>query len=297
MKKLTVISGKGGTGKTTFVANLAFLAGEAVLADCDVDAPNLHLLMAPDIMRQEDYLGGRLAVKDQNRCTECGICRELCNFKAIDSDNEIIDYRCEGCGLCAARCPEDALRLVKNITGDIFYSTSRTGPMVHARLKIGAENSGRLVSRVREEAENLAEEKGYDLLFIDGSPGIGCPVIASLGGADGALIVSEPTESGISDMKRIIEVTEHFSIPAYMVINKYDINIELTNHIIDYCQENDISILGSVPFDETAVRAMEKGELVVEFAENSRIAAGLKKIWERAEKEFIQKNHTASIDR
>ena len=279
MKKLTVISGKGGTGKTTFAANLAFLADNVVLADCDVDAPNMHLLMAPEIIESESYHGAKLAVKNKRLCTDCGKCREICNFNAIVADNEIEELKCEGCGLCVAICPENALKLVKSKTGEIFYSNSLSGPMVHARLEIGAENSGKLVSRVKDEAENWAEEEGHYLLVIDGSPGVGCPVIASLGGADGALVVTEPSKTGISDMERIIEVVEHFSIPAYMVINKYDINIELTHYIADYCEDKNIPLWGKVPFDESVVAAMEKGELVVEYAPESRGAKSLKKIW------------------
>ncbi|SDM29497.1 ATP-binding protein [Halarsenatibacter silvermanii] len=288
MKKLTVISGKGGTGKTTFAANLAFLADNAVLADCDVDAPNLHLLMAPEIIESESYHGAKLAVKNNKLCSDCGNCREICSFNAIDAENEIKEYKCEGCGLCVAICPENAIKLQQRKTGEIYYSNSRSGPMVHARLKIGAENSGKLVSRVKNEAESWAERDEYELLIIDGSPGVGCPVIASLGGADGALIVAEPTETGISDLKRIVEVVEHFSIPAYMVINKYDINIELTHYIADYCKENNIPLWGKVPFDESVVEAMQEGELVVDYARDSSAAESLFEIWKLIDEIFRQ---------
>ena len=295
MKKLTVISGKGGTGKTTFAANLAFLADNVVMADCDVDAPNMHLLMAPEIIESESYRGAKLAVKNKRLCIDCGKCREICNFNAIDADNEIKEFKCEGCGLCVVLCPENALKLAKRKTGEIFYSNSLSGPMVHARLKIGAENSGKLVSRVKDEAENWAEKEEHDLLVIDGSPGVGCPVIASLGGADGALIVTEPSKSGISDMERIIEVVKHFSIPAYMVINKYDINIELTHYIADYCEDKNIPLWGKVPFDESVVKAMEKGELIVEYAPESRAAKSLKEIWKLINNAFLKDHSSQSL--
>ena len=296
MKKLAVISGKGGTGKTTFVANMAFLAGEVVLADCDVDAPNLHLLMSPEITHREDYYGASLAVKDDSLCNDCGTCRELCHFGADDKNYEIKDYKCEGCGLCVARCPENALSLVEHKTGEIYYSQACTGPMVHARLEIGAENSGRLVSRVKKEAEKQADNAESELIIVDGSPGVGCPVIASLGGVDGALIISEPTKSGISDMERIVELLDHFAIPGYMVINKYDINTELTQHIADYCQENDIPLLGKTPFDESVVRAMEQGEFLVRFPGGSPAARSLREIWKLTKEtlfkdENIYENH------
>lgn len=212
MKKITVISGKGGTGKTTVVANLAALAENLILADCDVDAPNLHLLLKPEIREERIFKSGKLAVRNEIDCSQCGVCRDLCRFEAISEDFRINSLKCEGCGLCVARCPDEILELVEQQPGKIFISVSEFGPMVHARLKAGADNSGKLVSAVREIAENEFEKEEQSLIFIDGSPGIGCPVIASLNGVDAALVVTEPTMSGFSDLKRILDVVEYFNI-------------------------------------------------------------------------------------
>ena len=279
MKKLTVISGKGGTGKTTVTANLAALAQDLVLADCDVDAPNLHLLMNPEVEEQEDYRGAKLAVKDDSKCIDCGKCYELCEFNAVTPDYEINDIKCEGCGLCVAQCPTDALTLEKQVTGDLFYSKSAVGPMVHAKLKIGAENSGKLVSEVKENAEQLAKEEGKDLVLVDGSPGIGCPVIASLNGVDGALIVTEPTQSGLADLKRVLEVVDHFSLPAMVAINKHDLNQNLSQEIKEFCQEKDVKLVGEIPFSTTIVEAMRQGELVMDYAADSEAAEAIEEIW------------------
>lgn len=289
MKKLAVISGKGGTGKTTFAANLALITDSVMLADCDVDAPNLHLLLSPEIIKSQDFYGARLAVKDADRCSDCGLCRELCHFQAIDAAGQIMDYKCEGCGLCVACCPERALKLVEHKTGDILFSSCRSGSLVHARLKIGAENSGKLVSRVKTEAEKWAAEQGQQLVIIDGSPGVGCPVIASLSGADGALLISEPTLSGISDLKRIADLLEHFSIPGYLIINKHDINEELTDYLIDYCQERNIPLWAKVPFDTAVVRALERGEPVLEYSADSPFSRQLKQVKAMLEERILGK--------
>ncbi len=279
MKKITVISGKGGTGKTTVTANLAALTENLVLADCDVDAPNLHLLMNPQVESEEIFKGGNLAIKDNNKCIDCGICFELCNFGAISQNYEVKEIKCEGCGLCVAKCPTSALSLVREETGRLFESKTKIGSMIHAKLKIGAENSGKLVSRVKERAEKVALKEEKEVLLIDGSPGIGCPVIASLNGVDATLIVTEPTKSGLSDLKRVIEVVEHFSIPAFVAINKYNLNSELTNTIEDYCKTKDIQIVGKIPFSSVLVEAMRQGELVVEYAPDTPAVAAIKEIW------------------
>ncbi|ADL13299.1 ATP-binding protein [Acetohalobium arabaticum] len=281
MKKVTVISGKGGTGKTIVTANLTALAQDLVLADCDVDAPNMHLLMKPKILEEQSYKGGKVAVKDEEECIDCGLCKKLCNFGAVTDDYEIDEVKCEGCGLCAAKCPTDALQLTVEKTGNIFLSRSRFGPMVHAKLGIGAENSGKLVSEVSQKAEEIAKEQEKDLVLIDGSPGIGCPVVASLNGADMTLIVTEPTKSGLADLKRVLQVTEHFGINALVIINKSDLNEDITVEIEEFCQQQDIMLAGKIPFDSKVVEAMRQGELIVDYNPESRVTAALKGIWKR----------------
>lgn len=280
MKKITVISGKGGTGKTTVAANLAALAGDLVLADCDVDAPNMHLLLEPEVLEKEDYQGAKLAVKDNQKCINCGLCEELCNFGAITSDFEVDEMKCEGCGLCAAKCPTDALELVLHKTGDLYHSKTEFGFMIHAKLGVGAENSGKLVSKVKEDAEEVTKKENKDLLLIDGSPGIGCPVIASINGVDSTLVVTEPTKSGLADLKRVLEVVKHFNIPAMAVINKYDLNQELTAEIEEFCEQSNISVIGKIPFDKVIVDAMQQGKLVVKYDEGSKPTLALKEIWQ-----------------
>ncbi|MCK8827661.1 4Fe-4S binding protein [Natroniella acetigena] len=279
MKSLTVLSGKGGTGKTTLTANLAVLAQNLVVADCDVDAPNLHLLLEGEILAQDIYQGAKLAVKDEDLCIDCGICRELCNFRAINSDNQINPIKCEGCGLCVAKCPVNALKLELQDTGKLFHSIIQIGSMIHAKLKIGAENSGKLVSRVKEEAQKVAKKRNKELVLVDGSPGIGCPVIASLNGADAVLLVTEPTKSGLADLKRVLEVVDHFNILPLLVINKYDLNQDLALEMEAFCKENEISLVGKIPFADTIVKAMEQGELVVDYAPDSEVARAIREIW------------------
>ncbi|MFP4017100.1 MAG: 4Fe-4S binding protein [Halanaerobiales bacterium] len=279
MRKITVISGKGGTGKTTVVSNLAALADNLVLADCDVDAPNMHLLMQPDIQEDKVFISAKLAVKDKNKCINCGKCREACRFNAVDEEFEINPIKCDGCGVCVYICPEGALRLEEQETGHIFISTTRFAPMVHARLKAGAENSGKLVSRVRDFADKIAEEKGKDLVLVDGSPGIGCPVIASLKGIDYSLVVTEPTLSGLSDLKRVLEVTKLFDINAFVIINKYDINKDISQKIEQYCVKNNVEVIGRISFSPLINQAMREGKLLVNMFPDSIPASEINAIW------------------
>ncbi|WP_018248709.1 ATP-binding protein [Orenia marismortui] len=283
MKKLTVISGKGGTGKTTVTANLAALASNLVLADCDVDAPNMHLLMKPEVIKADIFKGAKVAVKDNDKCVDCGLCKELCNFKAITSKFEVDEMRCEGCGLCVAKCPTQAFELKLEETGDLYRSKTKFAPMTHAKLKVGAENSGKLVSKVKENAEEIAKVENKELLLIDGSPGVGCPVIASINGVDYVLIVTEPTKSGLADLKRVLKVVKHFKIAAMVAINKYDLNLALTAEIEEYCRRKDISVIGKIPFSPKIVDAMRQGKLIVEYAAKSPVSAAIGNIMDNLE--------------
>ena len=265
MKEITVISGKGGTGKTTFTANLASLLDNLVLGDCDVDAPNLHLLLNPVNISEETHKGAKLAVKNQELCIDCGKCYDHCRFNAVTADDfQIKNLKCEGCGVCVEVCPTDALRLESIETGTLYQAKSKFGEMIHARLIPGADTSGKLVSEVKKKASETAKRKNKEWILIDGSPGIGCPVIASLTGSDMAILVTEPTMSGFSDLKRVIDVVKHFKIPAGLVINKYDLNKKIGDRIEAYCQKEDIEILTKIPYSRVIVESLKKGELFVD---------------------------------
>jgi len=265
MKEITVISGKGGTGKTTFTANLASLLDNLVLGDCDVDAPNLHLLLNPVNISEEIHKGAKVAVKNQELCIDCGKCYDYCRFNAVTADDyQIKNLKCEGCGVCVEVCPTDALQLEAIETGTLYQAESKFGDMIHARLIPGADTSGKLVSEVKKKASAIAKEKKKEWILIDGSPGIGCPVIASLTGSDMAILVTEPTLSGFSDLKKVIEVVKHFKIPAGLVINKFDLNKKISDRIEAYCQKEDIELLTKIPYSRIIVESLKKGELFVD---------------------------------
>ncbi len=280
MKELVVISGKGGTGKTSVIGAFASLANDKVLCDADVDASDLHLITAPDIGRQEDFQGGNTAIIDPDRCTQCGLCRELCRWQAIRDDFVVDPIECEGCGVCVYFCPEKAVDFPVNTCGQWFVSETRFGPMVHARLGIAEENSGKLVTLVRQEARKLAENKGLGLIITDGPPGVGCPVIASIGGASAVLIVTEPTVSGKHDMERVAQLAEHFKVPAMMCVNKYDLNREKTEEIEQYARSKKIHVLDRIPFNPVVTKAMVNGRTIMEYDHHSRPAQAIKGIWE-----------------
>jgi MinD superfamily P-loop ATPase len=279
MKQFTIISGKGGTGKTTITAAFASLAENAVLADCDVDAPDLHLILKPEINETVEFSGLKIAAKDEEKCTECGKCREYCRFDAIDNYLKLIDERCEGCGVCEYVCPAGAIYLVDRKSGFAYFSQTRFGPMSHAELNTAEEASGKLISVVRNNARILADKYNKDLIIIDGPPGIGCPVIAAISGVDLVLIVTEPTLSGIHDMERILGVAGHFNIPAVVCINKFDINPGNTQVIEKYCNENGLDLVGRIPYDETPTMAMIREMTVVEFSD-SDFSNNITKIWD-----------------
>ncbi len=270
MKEIVVISGKGGTGKTSITASFGVLgAGNTVIADCDVDASDLHMLMNPQNTREEDFTSGAVAVIDQDACVHCGRCSRVCRFDAIpyiDDRYEVIPLDCEGCGYCAKICPALAIKMVDQVVGRVFYSDAKTGaPMVHARLHIGAENSGKLVAKVKREAKAVAMEKGYDYVLVDGSPGIGCPVVSSLTGADVVVLVTEPTVSGLHDLKRVHQLVRRFQIPTACIINKADLNSEMTQELKTYLEANDILHLFDIPYDEDFTKCMVEGKTVVEI--------------------------------
>ena len=280
IKELVVISGKGGTGKTTVVAAFAGLAENKVMADCDVDAADLHLILTPDVKTREDFVGGVIARKDSTKCISCGKCLELCKFDAITEKFDIDSTACEGCGVCAHFCPENAISMDPRTCGEIFISETRFGPMAHAKLGIAEENSGKLVTEVRKKARAIAEEKGYNLIVVDGSPGIGCPVIASLAGTHYLLIITEPTVSGLHDMERVVKLSRNFKIEPSVCINKYDINPEMSEKIKDYCQENNVTFLGKLPYDRVTTKAMIEGKNVIEYSDGP-FSQELKTIWNK----------------
>jgi MinD superfamily P-loop ATPase len=280
MKEIVIISGKGGTGKTSIIAAFASLVGNKVLCDADVDAADLHLIMDPEIKEHHDFESGRTAIINQDKCTECGLCRDLCRWDAISEDFVVDSIECEGCGVCYYFCPEKAIDFPLNTCGEWYLSETRFGPMAHARLGIAEENSGKLVALIRQEGKKLAEEKNLSLLLTDGPPGIGCPVIASLGGATAVLIVTEPTVSGRHDMERVAELAAFFKIPAMMCVNKFDINPSEGEAMEAFARERNVSVMGRVPFDHAFTKAMVQGKTIVEFDSQSEGCVAVKSIWE-----------------
>ena len=280
MKELIIISGKGGTGKTSLMAAFASLAENKVLCDADVDAADLHLIMEPEVRKRYDFQSGNTAVIDQDKCTECGVCLDLCRWNAISDDFEVNPIECEGCGVCVHFCPEKAIDFPEDTCGEWYISDTRFGPMVHARLGIAEENSGKLVSLVRQEARKLAEEKNLELILSDGPPGVGCPVIASIGGATAVLIVTEPTVSGKHDMKRVAQLADHFKVPAMICVNKFDLNLELTRDIENFAKEKGLSCLGRIPFDPIFINAMVQAQTIFEYNTDSKVGQAIKQIWE-----------------
>ncbi|MFC1889911.1 ATP-binding protein [Thermodesulfobacteriota bacterium] len=283
MKELAVISGKGGTGKTTIVASFAALAQGAVLADCDVDAADLHLILDPHVEEEADFEGGLEALIDNDICTECSECIELCRFDAIDDRFRVNPFLCEGCGVCADNCPEGAVRLERQIAGRWFVSKMRFGPMVHARLGVAQETSGKLVTYVRKRAKEIAEEQGMGLVIVDGSPGIGCPVIASLTGNDAVLVVTEPTQSGLHDLVRVLDLTRHFNIVTAVCVNKYDLNPQMADSIQVLCEDRDVVWAGTIPYDDSVTAAMIARKSVVEF-DRGPSAESLGQVWMKINK-------------
>ncbi|MEA3358325.1 MAG: 4Fe-4S binding protein [Thermodesulfobacteriota bacterium] len=281
MKELIIISGKGGTGKTSLIGAFASLASEKVLCDADVDAADLYLILEPDIKEREDFQEGHKAVINKDKCTECGLCRELCRFNAISPDFVVNPLDCEGCGVCVHFCPEDAIDFPLQTCGELFVSDTRCGPMVHARLGIAEDNSGKLVTLTRERAKEVAKKVHMNLILTDGPPGLACPVIASITGATGVLIVTEPTLSGHHDMDRVVELTRHFGIPAYVCINKFDINPEMTKTIEQYAHDNGLPVMGKIPFDPFFTKAMVEKKTIIEYDSNSDAARAVKEIWEK----------------
>lgn len=279
MKELVILSGKGGTGKTSIVGSFAAIAQSKILADCDVDAADLHLLLNPSIKEGNEFWSGEVAVIDEENCTQCGLCQDLCRFRAI-KNFKVDAISCEGCGFCSRICPVEAIVMEENMAGQWFVSDTRYGPLVHARLGIAQENSGKLVATVRQQAKDMAKKLGVNLIISDGPPGIGCPVISSLSGANMALLVTEPTLSGIHDLERVLGVCRHFGVPALVCINKHDINEDNTRQIEYYCRNQGVGIAAKIPFDNAVTEAIVQGLPVVEYSQG-KVTHEVESLWQR----------------
>jgi len=307
MKQLVILSGKGGTGKTSVAAAFAHLASlddspvRAILADADVDASNLELVLSPTRLETHDFMGGQVAIIDPELCTGCGICAQVCRFDAIleigDSgigklglpnspipqfpNVPVIDpISCDGCAACVYQCPTEAIHMEEQLAGHWFRSDSRYGPLFHAALRPAQENSGKLVTMVKQQARLLALDEGYDLVIVDGPPGIGCPVISAASGADLALIVTEPTAAGVHDMERVLQTTEHFGVPALICVNKADLHPEGTAGIQEFCQQRGIQVVGQIPYDTIVTEAMVQGMPVTVYQDHP-VAQELRRTWAR----------------
>jgi MinD superfamily P-loop ATPase len=278
--EIAIVSGKGGTGKTTICAALGTYAGKIVMADCDVDAPDLHILLNPSIEMESPFIASQIAIIDEERCALCGICEEACRFHAI-AESKIDPIACEGCGVCAHLCPEDAIRMIDHQSGMLYGSDTRIGRMAHAKLLPGEGNSGRLVTEVRKLSTKIANEEGISTVLIDGSPGIGCPVIATVTGVSLGVIVTEPTMAGIHDMQRVLNLLTQLRVKPSVIVNKFDLNIEKTEEIERYCREHGVEVLGRIPFDSVMTESMVAAQTLSEFAPDHEISRLLQEIWAR----------------
>ncbi|MGB9762379.1 MAG: (4Fe-4S)-binding protein [Thermodesulfobacterium geofontis] len=285
MKQILVISGKGGTGKTVISGCLAVFLDNKVIVDADVDAANLYLLLHPKIKEVHKFIGGKLAEIDKEKCSQCGTCREICKFSAISKDFEIDPLFCEGCTICSYFCPESAIILKDRISGEFFISETKYGPLIHARLGIAQENSGKLVAKLRELAKNIAEEN-KDFIIIDGPPGVGCPVMASMTGVDLIIAVTEPTLSGIHDLERVVDLANHFKIPVKVIINKFDLNSQMSLQIEKSLKERKIEVIGKIPFSEEIVDSVKRQIPFLEYAKTYnkglKVAENIEKIFYNA---------------
>ncbi len=278
---IVFLSGKGGTGKTSVTAAFAVLGGHQVLADADVEAANLHILLSPRLEEEGEFEGSKVAIKDDALCTLCGECRQACRFDAIDDEFDIDPWLCEGCGACVHACPVDAIRMEPRVTGRWMTGTSDRGPFAGAELLPGEENSGKLVTLVRRKAREIADRVETPWVLVDGPPGIGCPVIASVTGVDGAVLVTEPTVSGLHDVERALGVVRHFGAPAALVINRWDLSPRTADRIEAWAAGEGLPVLGRVPWDPAVPRAMVAGRSVVETEPDSPASRALRDAYER----------------
>lgn len=316
-KELVIISGKGGTGKTSIVSSFAALAKNKIMVDCDVDAADLHLILKPEIEKTTEFYSGKTAEIIQDKCIKCGKCIEVCRFEAISKTTDVIlnsfqdlisqrqcdaeinsarrvnfivdEIKCEGCGACFYQCPTGAIKFEQTKSGEWFESNTRFGKLIHARLGVAEENSGKLVSEIRNYARLLAHREGRELIIVDGSPGIGCPVIASISGANLVMVVTEPTLSGLHDAERVLKLTKHFNASACMCINKFDINLDMTKNIEDFCQKENIEIVGKIPYSKDFTSAMIKEQSLIEFSPNSEITEQINIMWSKLEEKLKEK--------
>ena len=279
MNEVVVLSGKGGTGKTSIVGSFAVLAKSKIMADCDVDAADLHLLLQPDTKEKNEFWSGQVASIDMEKCTECGLCQDLCRFDAIH-DFKVDPVSCEGCGFCVHICPAEAIEMQENMAGHWFISDTKYGSLVHARLGIAQENSGKLVALVRRKARDITENERLEYILSDGPPGIGCPVISSLSGANMAVLVTEPTLSGIHDLDRVIGVCRHFGVSPLVCINKYDLNEDNSRQIEDNCGKEKIEVVAKIPFDNIVTKALVQGVPVVEYSDG-KVSREIERAWGR----------------
>lgn len=291
MKQLTIISGKGGTGKTTITASLALLAEKKIMVDADVDAANLFLLLSPRTRETHNFFGGVKAVIEEEQCTRCLACLPVCRFQAISQNSSgqvLIDpLSCEGCQICSYVCPPGAIKMKKNHSGDWFISDTPYGPLVHARLLPGEENSGKLVTEIRKKASELAEKDKAELILIDGPPGIGCPVIASLSGSDLVLVVTEPTPAGIHDLERVVQTARHFKARVGCCLNKFDLNPLRSQEISQWCRQENIPLFGRIPFTEEVIDSLRQGRPYLESYPQGQAAPALRLLWQNIKKELF----------
>ena len=283
MREIVIISGKGGTGKTSITAAFAHLAENHVLCDLDVDAPDLHLLLRPEIQQTHDFYCGHVATIRPEACVNCGLCVELCRFNAIrpgEPTPRVEPMKCEGCKVCVELCAQDAIAFSETRSGEWYRSESRFGPLLHAQLEPGQENSGKLVARLKKQARALAGERGLNLVLSDGSPGIGCPVISSFAGASLAVLVTEPTPSGLHDLERAVALCERFGLRAGVIINKVDIHREQAARIRSFCERKGLTLIAELPFDEAVTHAMVAGQTVTEYT-NGQISTRIRAAYER----------------
>lgn len=287
IKELVILSGKGGTGKTSVAASFAALAENSVMADCDVDAADLHLVIKPENIKAEKFTGGTKAFVNHKVCAGCGTCTSLCRFDAIGESFVVDTLSCEGCGVCAAFCPVRAIEMKPHRSGTWFESSTPNGPMVHARLGIAEGNSGKLVTVIRKKAREIASAENGQFIIVDGSPGTGCPVIATVTGSSFVLMVTEPSVSGIHDLKRVHSLVEHFKVKCAVCVNRADINNEKSAEIAGYCRDKGIPLLGTIPYDKDVTEAQIAGKSVVEYSAGPASAA-IKDLWNRIKNEILK---------